>query len=152
MALLSFLFVWRGLSHTHQIVGETQTIAAFDQIDPETKLSAQGKRVSANAIKSAVTTYESGHQHRIELVEDVRGVNDPRPNDTSNIFRSYERSDGKTVFERVVVVPYSGHTHRVTITGEGDSARIVLGPAIGYSELGFLCIPTKCVFSIEPAP
>lgn len=132
MALISYYFVWGGLSHTHQIVGETQTMASFYSIDPETRLSKRGRRVSPNAIKAAETTFDSGHFHRVELITDVRGPDDPQPRDRDNIFRQYEREDGKTVYERVMVVNQNGHTHRVKVVGEGDDARIELGAATGY--------------------
>jgi len=38
MGLLSFLFVWRGLSHNHQLVGN-QDLSAFSEIDPNTRQS-----------------------------------------------------------------------------------------------------------------
>ena len=37
MGVISFFFVWRGLAHTHMIVGDTQTLAAFTEV-PEDSL------------------------------------------------------------------------------------------------------------------
>ncbi|MFM7562003.1 MAG: ABC transporter permease, partial [Planctomycetota bacterium] len=71
MGLLSFLFVWRSLSHTHQLVG-SQDMAAMTEIDPNTRESFRGGRVSENAILQGRTTGDSGHFHSVELIEDVR--------------------------------------------------------------------------------
>lgn len=131
MGLISFVFVWRGLSHTHQIVGDTQTVAALSPIDTATGLNAKGQRASDTAIKSGETVFESGHQHTIELIQDVREPGS-EPINPANVLRSYQRNDGKIVYERVICNPAFGHTHEVQLVGEGDDKRIVLGPAAGY--------------------
>ncbi len=131
MGLISFVFVWRGLSHTHQIVGDTQTTAALSPIDSATGLNAQGQRASDNALKSGETVFESGHNHSIELIEDIRDA-DSKPINMGNVLRQYDRNDGKIVYERVICNPAYGHTHEVTLVGEGEEKRIVLGPAAGY--------------------
>ena len=125
MALISFAFVWRGLSHDHRIV-DSQSVSSFYDIDPETRLSNRGKRVSSNAIKASETTFDSGHRHRIEIIEDIRRPEDKQPEDTSNIVSQTTMPDGRIAYQRVIVVPTAGHTHRVTISGEGDDAMIVL--------------------------
>ncbi|MEM7785077.1 MAG: hypothetical protein AAF623_17130 [Planctomycetota bacterium] len=131
MGALSFFFVWRGLSHTHQIVGETQTLAAFEEI-PEDRLSREtGKRVSENAIMEARTDDRTGHWHRLELIEDVREPGD-EPAIMSNVVETESLEDGRTKYLRVICIPFGGHTHRVTVNGEGESATISLGPAVGY--------------------
>ena len=131
MALISFAFVWRGLSHDHEIV-DSQKVSAFYDIDPETRLSNRGKRVSPNAIKAAETTFDSGHRHRVELVEDIRKPDEKQPEDTSNIVSQTIGPDGQIIYHRVIVIPTAGHTHRVTINGTGDDATVELGPATGY--------------------
>ncbi len=132
MGTLSFLFVWRNLSHTHQIVGETQTAAAFDTIDPDTKLDKLGRRVSPGTIMAAESTIDSGHRHRIEMVEDVRHPDGPQPIDRNNIVDETPRGDGKIAYSRAVVVPFAGHTHRIAAEGQGETAQLTIGPATGY--------------------
>ena len=131
MALISFAFVWRGLSHDHQIV-ESQSVSSFYDIDPDTRLSKRGKRVSSNAIKASETTFDSGHRHRVEIIEDIREASDKQPEDTSNIISKTELPDGRIAYQRGIVIPAAGHTHRVTVTGEGDEATLTLSPATGY--------------------
>ena len=131
MALISFAFVWRGLSHDHRIV-DSQSVASFYDIDPETRLSNRSKRVSSNAVKASETTFDSGHRHRVEIIEDIRRPEDKQPEDTSNIVSQTTLPDGRIAYRRVIVIPTAGHTHRVTISGEGDDATIDLGPATGY--------------------
>ena len=131
MALISFAFVWRGLSHDHQIV-ESQSVSSFYDIDPDTRLSKRGKRVSSNAIKASETTFDSGHRHRVEIIEDIREASDKQPEDTSNIISKTELPDGRIAYQRGIVIPAAGHTHRVTVTGQGDEATLTLSPATGY--------------------
>lgn len=132
MALISFFFVWRGLSHEHQIVGDEQTLASFVDVDLGSRKSRfSGRRVSENAIMEAETTRDSGHSHRLELVEDVRDADSP-PLVASNVVDSVELPNGRIKYRRVVCQPVGGHTHPVTIEGEGDSARILLGASVGY--------------------
>ena len=143
MGVISFLFVWGGLSHTHQIAGDTNTIAEFKEVDPDQDLS-EGRRISSNAIMEATTGYNSDHSHRIEVVEEVR-VADKPPKYQDNILRRTTRVDGKVIYQRVVVVPNAGHYHPVKVLGNrpesndvdfyaGDDAEIRLGPALGYFE------------------
>lgn len=132
MGIISFFFVWRGLSHEHQIVGETQTIASFDPIPEDKRSRITGRRVSDNAVMEAQTNNVSGHSHRIELIEDIRDTGDPPPRIKSNILETRTLEDGRTMYRRIVCLPYGGHTHRVFIDGDGDSAKISLGPAVGY--------------------
>lgn len=128
MGIISFFFVWRGLSHDHQIVGETQTIASFSTI-PDDKISRiTGRRVSDNAVMEAVTNKVSGHDHRIELIEDIREKNSPPPRVTSNILEEEELPNGSIKYLRVVCIPFGGHTHEVSI----NNGVISLGPAVGY--------------------
>ena len=132
MALISFFFVWRGLSHEHQIVGDTQTLASFVDVDKGTRKSRfTARRVSENAVMEAQTTRESGHSHRLELVEDIRDADSP-PLVASNVVDSTELPGGRIKYRRVICQPVGGHTHPVMIDGEGDDARIELGSAVGY--------------------
>jgi type III secretory pathway component EscR len=132
MGIVSFFFVWRGLAHEHQIVGDTQTLASFVEIAPDRRSAISGRRVSDNAVMEAETNVVSGHSHRLELIEDIRFPEDPEPRVKTNIIDSKTLPDGRIVYRRVVCLPVGGHSHKVTIAGEGESARIVLGPAIGY--------------------
>ena len=132
MGLISFMFVWRGLSHEHQVVGDTQTVASLYEIDPDTMLDQYGKRVSPGCIMAGETSFDSGHRHRIEVIKDIRDENSKQPQDPRNILKTTKRSDGKIVYERVVVVPYGGHSHPVTVNGEGNDATLTIGTAGGY--------------------
>lgn len=131
MGVISFLFVWRGLSHSHLIVGDTQTIESFYEIDPVTRLSRRGKRVPDNTLMEAETTSNNGHSHRIVLIEDIRDKDDPIL-DRENIFKTIEMPGNQVAYHRLVCEPAAGHRHRVFVDGEGDDARIRLGPAIGF--------------------
>ncbi len=128
MGLISFFFVWRGLAHTHQIVGPEQTVAVFTDIDQESKRSSRGTRVSENAVMEAETNTVDGHSHRIEIIEDVRDPGD-EPSFRENIVGQTIRDDGKVVFRRLVCSPVAGHTHRVTID---ESGKISIGTASGF--------------------
>ncbi|MFT7630651.1 MAG: hypothetical protein ACI87E_001658 [Mariniblastus sp.] len=132
MGVISFFFVWRGLAHTHQIVGNDQTLSSFVDV-PEDKISRiNEKRVSDNAIMEARTNIISGHSHRLEVIEYTLDADDPDPQVTSNILKTKKLEDGSKTYTRIVCVPVGGHTHNVTITGEGPAAKISLGPAVGY--------------------
>jgi ABC-type amino acid transport system permease subunit len=132
MGLISYFFVWRSLEHSHQIAGETQTIAAFSTVDAETRRSTStGKRVSQNAIFEAFTTTENGHAHRLEIIADVRDADRPAPQ-SDDIIATRKRDDGTVEYQRVVCQPVGNHTHPVTVTGEGENATIQLGPSVGY--------------------
>ena len=152
MGVISYLFVLGGLSHTHQIAGDTNTIAEFRPVTPGTELLEEtGRRVSANAVMIAMTGFNSDHRHRVEVIEEVRTADKP-PKYQDNILRRTTRIDGKIVYQRVVVVPTSGHYHAVKVLGErptgtdtdfyaGDDAEIRLGPALGYFEAR---VPSYC--------
>ena len=132
MGGISFLFVWRGLAHTHQIVGETQTLAAFVELGADQRSRLTNRRASENAILEAQTNIVSGHQHRLEVIVDTRAPDDPQPLQTSNIVRTTNLPDGRIEYQRVVCLPTAGHTHPVIVEGEGDAATIRLGPAVGF--------------------
>ena len=96
MALISFVFVWRGLSHTHRIGdAQTQTMAEFYSIDGEEDArDRRGRRVSPGTIMAAETESVSGHRHRIEVLTDVRHPDEKQPTDTDNIWKKEVRNDG----------------------------------------------------------
>ncbi len=133
MGLISFLFVWRGLAHEHQVAGETQTLASFVEIDQDTMLSRiTGRRVSDNAIMEAETSFDSGHKHRLELIEDIRDTDDPEPRFMGNVVETEELEGDRICYRRVICNAYGGHTHQVFVEGEGRDAEIKLGSAVGY--------------------
>ena len=133
MGLISFLFVWRGLSHNQLIAGDTQTLASFVDIDQATKLSRiTGRRVSDNAIKEAETTDVAGHKHRLELIEEIRRSGEPKPENMEDVVEEELLPDGRTVYRHVICNPVGGHRHLVSIEGKGADAIIKLSPAVGY--------------------
>ena len=132
MATISYFFVIRGLTHTHQLVGDTQTIEAFVDIPADRRSAFTKQRVSEKAFKEARTSEDSQHFHRLELQVDVRRPTDPQPLQKSNILRTTELPDGRIEYQRIVCLPAAGHTHKVIVNGEGDDATIQLGPAIGF--------------------
>ena len=132
MGVISFAFVYRGLAHTHQIVGDTQTLASFVETPENLRSTISGRRVSENAIKEAITNTVSGHSHALELIRDIRSPNDPEPLFQANIVKKSTLPDGRVEYQRVVCVPAAGHTHNVLVSGEGEDAKITLGPAIGF--------------------
>ena len=131
MGVLSFIFVSRGLDHTHQIVGKTQTLASFVEVTGEFS-SLDKKRISENAILEAQTNRRNGHSHRLQVLREIRKPSDPVPTDKSNIISERVLEDGTTEYQIVTCSPTAGHTHRVLIEGQGESAKITLGPPIGF--------------------
>ena len=131
MGVLSFIFVSRGLDHTHQIVGKTQTLASFVEVTGEFS-SLDKKRISENAILEAQTNRRNGHSHRLQVLREIRKPSDPVPTDKSNIISERVLEDGTTEYQIVTCSPAAGHTHRVLIEGQGESAKITLGPPIGF--------------------
>ncbi len=132
MGSISYLFVWRGLSHEHLIAGDTQTLASFTEVGADSRSQITGQRVSESAIMDAETNSMDEHNHRLELRVDIREPNDPQPLQASNIIETIELPDGRIEYHRVVCVSSSGHTHQVFVEGEGDDATISLGPSVGY--------------------
>ena len=131
MGVLSFVFVSRGLEHTHQIVGGTQTLEAFVPVSGEFS-SLDKKRIAENAILEAQTNRKNGHSHRLEVLVDIRKPSEPQPEDRSNIVSERVLEDGTTEYQMVVCSTAAGHTHRVFVEGEGESAKITLGPPVGF--------------------
>jgi hypothetical protein len=128
MGLVSYFFVWRGLSHSHQLIGDAQSMEAFIDIDQQTKLSSRGQRVSENALMEAETTIVNGHNHRIEVIEDIRPAGQ-EPAFKGNIIDQRTLDDGRVAYRRLVCDPFAGHTHEVTIDGSG---KISIGTASGF--------------------
>ena len=131
MGLLSFIFVSRGLEHSHQIVGDSQTLASFVEVTGEFS-SIDKKRISENAILEAQTNRQNGHSHRLEVLLDIRKPSDSKPADRSNIISERVLDDGSTEYQMVICTPMAGHTHKVFVEGEGESAKITLGPPVGF--------------------
>ena len=132
MGLISYFFVWRSLDHTHLLEGDSQTIAAFTAVDTEAQRSTvTGKRVSQNALYEAFSTRDNDHTHRLEIISDVREADAPVL-EAEDIIRTIKRDDGKVEYQRVMCLPVGNHTHPVTVTGEGDDAKISLGNSVGY--------------------
>lgn len=133
MAIISFLFVWRGLSHTHRIGdASTQTMAEFVEIDQETMLDARGKRVSPGVVMAAETESVSGHRHRLVVTKDVRAPKAVQPTDTANIWKQEVQDNGFIAYYRVLTEPTAGHTHRINVDGDDENATVQLGNATGY--------------------
>lgn len=133
MGVISYFFVWGTLSHTHQVAGDTNTIAEFEKVNPELETKESGQRISKNALEIGYTGFDSGHRHRIEIVQEIREPDNP-PKYMDNVIKSrtVTRKDGKIVYQRVFVIPAAGHTHSVKLVGEGENPEIQLGPATGY--------------------
>lgn len=133
MALVSFFFVWRGLAHEHQIVGDTQTLASFVDIPADGFSTFTRRRASDDAIMEAQTSNDAGHSHRLELINDTRDISKPEPRLQTNIVdKTTNQADGTVTYRRIVCTPVGGHTHQVFVDGQGDDAKISLGPAVGY--------------------
>ncbi|MEL7499420.1 MAG: hypothetical protein AAFN77_17575 [Planctomycetota bacterium] len=132
MGLISFVFVYRGLAHNHQIVGNEQTLASFVDVPEDLRSELTGRRVSDEAFMEAQTNVVSGHAHALELLRDIRSPNDPEPLQKTNIINQIQLPDGRIEYHRIKCVETAGHTHRVIVDGEGDTATIRLGPAVGF--------------------
>lgn len=132
MGLVSFLFVSRNLTHTHAIVGDSQTVASLTKFDKGTRFSPlNNRRLSENAVAEGRTNVISGHSHRLEVIEYLAsGPDDPIADGTDVV--SVEERNNQTFVQRLICMPFGGHTHEVTVDGTGDDAKITLGPSVGY--------------------
>ncbi len=132
MGLVSFLFVSRNLTHNHDVVGDTQTIASLTKFEMGTKFSPEtGRRLSDNAVMEGSTNTVSGHSHRLEVIEFLAsGPDDPMVSGP-DVVDVFEKSN-QTFVHRLICLPYGGHTHEVTVDGKGDDAKITIGPSVGY--------------------
>lgn len=124
MACLSLLFVWGGLSHTHEIDLNEPVMGSFSEISQEDT----GRRPSEFAVKEAYTTFNSGHRHVVEILEEPRPKSAPPPNNPDSIIDQKEQDD-EIVYTRVFVRPQGGHTHTAKVDSEG---RITLSTAKGF--------------------
>ncbi len=131
MAVICLMFVWRSLSHTHRIAGDVQTVQAFVDIDPVQRLDADGRRVNEDTIKTAWTTTDHGHRHRLQLLKQVIKVGDPEPTAAENVV-DVQTEAGEKVYYRVIIDSEGGHSHRVRVRNPGPDAEIEIGPAIGF--------------------
>lgn len=127
MGVISLLFVWRGLSHSHELAVADNGQVEFSPIDR----TRTGHRSSENALLETVSTVDSGHRHYIEIVEDIRNADDPPPSDRDSIV-SEERVGDKIIYQRLQVSHDSGHSHRVAVSGEGDSRTYEFSDARGF--------------------
>ena len=133
MGVISFFFVSRNLEHTHLVIGDTQTIASLNQLEPGTEISPRtGKRVSPNAIMEGETNQALGHKHRLEVLEFTTENADDPLLEMPDVVSKETNADGLTVYCRLVCQPVGGHTHQVTVSGTGPDAKITLGDAVGY--------------------
>ena len=68
----------------------------------------------------------------MEVLVDIRKPSDPKPEDKSNIVSERVLEDGTTEYQMIVCSAAAGHTHRVFVEGQGESAKITLGPPVGF--------------------
>ncbi len=133
MGLMSYVFVYRGLAHDHEVAGDTQTLASFVDVDQDTFISKlDGRRVSENAVKEALTTFESGHRHRLELIQDIREAGDPPPENMESVVSQESLPGNRILYQRVICSSLGSHRHRVRVEGSNEQARIYLSSALGY--------------------
>ena len=137
MALISLLFVWRGLSHQHDMVTNPDnpeavvgSISSFNDILTPGKAKT-GRRVSANCIKELMTGPKNGHRHQLEYIREVRAPDDTPPSENS-VVKKETLPDGNVAYFRVICQPAAGHTHTVKIEQRDGEAIVKLGPARGY--------------------
>jgi hypothetical protein len=124
MGVISLLFVWRGLSHSHAVQPNENNQYEFRAVDR----SQTGHRASENAILEARTTVDSGHYHFVELLEDVRARDAPKPVNMDSVIREIPEGD-KIVYERLQVTQVGGHSHKISVdvadAGSGNAADIL---------------------------
>jgi hypothetical protein len=131
MAAICLAFVWRGLSHSHQVDGPAATVASFVEIDPATRLSVDGRRVNDHTIRTGWTTTVHGHRHRLQLLRQVVKADEPDLVDLSDVVQ-VEEVEGDKIYHRVIVDAEGGHSHRVTVRNPGEQAEIEIGPSVGF--------------------
>lgn len=110
MGVISLLFVWRGLSHTHEVKRNDANEFVFTKVDRR----QTGHRASDNAVLESPTTVDSGHMHYVEVLEDIRDKDAPKPVNMGSVIRETPRGD-KIVYERLDVTTIGGHTHKITV-------------------------------------
>ena len=117
MGIISLLFVWRGLSHSHEVASNDANEYVFTKVDKIGK----GHRASDNAILESLTTLDSGHTHWVEVLEDIRDKDAPKPINMDSVIREIPRGD-KIVYERLEVAEIGGHTHKISIADKLDAS------------------------------
>ena len=110
MGVISLLFVWRGLAHSHEISRNDQNEVVFTKVDR----TRTGHRASDNAISETTTTVDSGHRHYIEILRDVRDKDADPPVNMDSVISTTEE-ENKTVYERLNVTDEAGHTHSISV-------------------------------------
>lgn len=174
MGLISLLFVWRGLSHTHEMKAASSGEVEFRQPDR----TSTGHRASDNAVLEAVTTNDSGHFHYVEVVEDVYGPDESLPADDKAAVSDelYARlrgqnpvdqggngspsgptgesgspggvqiRQGSVVFRRMQVVPVSGHTHDISVGAGSNPGDFSISGPLGFFRARLPKYASKLVF------
>ncbi len=125
MAVLSLAFVWGGLNHYHEIDLDDPTESGFVEVNE----AATGRRPSEMAIKEAFTTFGSGHNHVVEILEDIRAAEAPPPSNMNAVIRHEQRGDN-IVYYRVQVRTVGGHTHSASV--DPNTGKITLSGAKGF--------------------
>jgi len=119
-------------SHDHAVVGDTQTIASLTKLEPGATRSIEtGRRLSENAVMEGSTNEVSGHRHRLEVIEYLASGPDDPLTQGKDVVDVIERNN-LTFVQRLICIPFGGHTHEVTVDGTGDDAKITIGPSVGY--------------------
>ena len=127
LGVISLLFVWRGLSHTHVAAADQSGQIVFETTDA----TSSGRRSSQNAISSTTTQQDSGHTHYVEVIEETRGKDAPPPVDADSIISKETRGD-VIVYKRLHVVHAGGHTHSVKVGANPDILTYSLSDAKGF--------------------
>ncbi len=114
MGVISLLFVWRGLSHSHEISRAENGEVVMSEVDPFTT----GHRASENAVTETTTSLDSGHRHWVEIIEDVRDKDAPPPVNMDSVISQETRGE-KIVYRRLNVTHEGGHTHKISYSDGG---------------------------------
>ncbi|HMO13391.1 MAG TPA: hypothetical protein PKD64_06095 [Pirellulaceae bacterium] len=125
MAVMSLAFVWGGLNHVHELDLDNPVEASFAEVNER----VTGRRPSEMAIKEAFTTKSSGHDHVVEILEDVRAADAPPPADMKSVIRVEDRGN-KKVYYRVQVRNVGGHSHSAIV--DPNTGEISLSGAKGF--------------------
>lgn len=118
MGLISYLFVVRGLAHSHEI-----DLAALKAIEPDSTDTPSGKRASVNAYYEVSTSTASNHNHRVEILLKNSKMSEPQGAGASRSSRYLQSATfGFYVnFE-------NGHEHVINASFSGASKELSDGP------------------------
>lgn len=116
MGLISLLFVWRGLAHDHQVAVNDNGEYEFREVDR----NQTGRRASENAILETRTTLDSGHTHFVEVLQDIRDKDAPKPVNMDSVIREIPDGD-KVIYERLEIENVGGHTHKISVEVDENS-------------------------------